>query len=87
MITRMETTEWQIWTACGCFAARSKSRVHGAYRRQPIGCTPTLSVKQIAAADAVSSLWRYISDGPLPFTFALNAAESIVYMNEMFNFR
>jgi len=35
---------------------------------RPVGCTPTLSVTQRAAAAVASGLWCYISDGPLPFT-------------------
>ena len=34
---------------------------------RPIGCTPALSATQSAAAAAVCSLWRYVSDGLKPF--------------------
>ena len=48
---------------------QGQSLVRMGLRLRPIDCIPALSLMQSAAATAIAicHLWRYISDGPLPF--------------------
>jgi len=59
----VETIKRQTRAACGCLAARSKSRV----------CVSAYRLQARCVCDAKRrcsySLWRYISDGPLHFIF------------------